>query len=264
MSRGLTSGTDSLILERRGAVATVLFNRPESLNAFTPEMNLALADLVRRLREDEAVRVVVFTGAGRAFSAGADLKALAASGGRSAAVGYERVKAAGLRTAEIMEFPKPTIAAVNGVAAGFACAIAFACDVILAAESASFVMSFSKIGYVPDAGVSFFLPRLVGLPRAKELFFRAEPVSAEEAVRIGLANRVVRNGSVVEEAIALAGEIARRPATALRMGKAILNRSLGADFRTVVELEAEAQAVLGTTEEHRDAIRAFAERKRKD
>jgi 2-(1,2-epoxy-1,2-dihydrophenyl)acetyl-CoA isomerase len=258
------SGADSLVLEHKGAVATVRFNRPERLNAFTPEMNLALADLVRRLRDDETVRVVVFTGNGRAFSAGADLKALAASGGRSAEVGYERVKAAGLRIGELVDFPKPTIAAVNGVAAGFACGIAFACDVILADETARFVMSFSKIGYVPDGGVSYFLPRLVGLPRAKELFFRAEPVSAEEAVRIGLANRVIAGGRLMEEAMTLAEEIAGRPAAALRMGKAILNRSLGADYRTVIELEAEAQAVLGTTDEHHAAVRAFTERKGRD
>jgi 2-(1,2-epoxy-1,2-dihydrophenyl)acetyl-CoA isomerase len=255
---------ETLLVDRRGPVATVRFNRPQQLNAFTPAMNLALADLVRGLRDDESVRVVIFTGAGRAFSAGADLKALAASGGRSAEVGYERVKAAGLRIGELKDFPKPTIAAVNGVAAGFACGLAFACDIVLAAESARFAITFSKIGYVPDGGVSYFLPRLAGLPRAKELFFRAEPISAEEAVRSGLANRVVSDARLMEEASALAEEIARRPAAALRMGKAILNRSLAADYATVIELEAEAQGFLGTTEEHRQAVREFVERKRRD
>ena len=261
---GQASLRTGLLLERDGAVAIVRFNRPERLNAFTPEMNLALAELLRALGDDEAVRVIILTGAGRAFSAGADLKALAASGGRSAAVGYERVKAAGLRIAELMEFPKPTIAAVNGVVAGFACSLAFACDVVLAAASARFGISFSKIGYVPDGGVSYFLPRLAGLPRAKELYFRGEPITAAEADRIGLVNRVVADERLMGEALELARQIAERPAAALRMGKAILNRSLAADYRTVIELEAQAQGILGTTEEHQQAVRAFAERGRKD
>jgi len=256
---------EDLLFERADGVATIRFNRPDRLNAFTPEMNLALAERLRQLRDDESVRVVILTGSGRAFSAGADLKALAASGqlGRSAEVGYERVKAAGRRIAELKEFPKPTIAAVNGVVAGFACSLAFACDIILAAESARFGITFSKIGYVPDGGVSYFLPRLVGLPRAKELYFCGEPISAREADRIGMVNRVVADDRLLEEALTLARTIAERPRAALCMGKAILDRSLGADYATVIELEAQAQAILGTTEEHQQAVRSFAEGRRK-
>ncbi len=253
---------NELLCERDGGVALVRFNRPEALNAFTPEMNLALADLVRALREDERVRVVVFTGEGKAFSSGADLKALAASGPRSVEVGYQRVRAAGLRTGEILDFPKPTIAAVNGVVAGFACGLALACDVVLAAESARFGITFSKIGYVPDAGLSYLLPRLVGLPRAKELFFAGEVISATEADRIGLVNRVLPDDRLMETARALARTIAGRPSAAIRMGKALLNRAASADFGTAVELEAQAQGVLGTTEEHRAAVAAFVEKKR--
>jgi len=257
------SVSEDLVLDRDGAVAIVTFNRPERLNAFTPEMNLALAELLRALRDDDTARVVILTGAGRAFSAGADLKALAASGERTAAVGYERVKAAGLRIGELMDFPKPTIAAVNGVVAGFACSLAFACDVILAADAARFAITFGNLGYVPDGGVSYFLPRLAGLPRAKELYFRGEPITAAEAERIALVNRVVAADRLMDEALDLARQIAERPPTALRMGKAILNRSLAADFRTVIELEAQAQGILGTTEEHRRAVRDFVARSRK-
>ena len=253
-------------VERDGAVATVRFNRPEQLNAFTPAMSLELFDRLRELRDDDTVRVIILTGTGRAFSSGADLGALAAPGqlGRSAEVGAERVRAAGLRSEELMDYPKPTIAAVNGVAAGFACGLAFACDVILAAESARFAMTFSKIGYVPDGGLCWFLPRLVGLPRAKELFFRGEPISAAEADRIGLVGRVIADDRLMSETLSLARTIAERPQTALRMGKAILNRSLASDYRTVVEEEAKAQGFLGTTEEHQRAVRAFVDRKRKD
>ena len=259
-------GEGPIVVLREGAVATVRFNRPEQLNAFTPEMSLELFDRLRALRDDDSVRVVVLTGTGRAFSSGADLRALAAPGqlGRSAEVGAERVRAAGLRTEELMEYAKPTIAAVNGVAAGFACGLALACDVILAAESARFAFTFSKIGYVPDGGLCFLLPRLVGLPRAKELFFRGEPISAAEADRIGLVNRVLADELLMAEAAALAKSIAERPQAALRKGKAILNRSLASDYRAVIEEEAQAQGFLGTTEEHQQAVRAFVDRKRKD
>jgi len=255
---------DELLIERDGPVATIRINRPEAMNAFTPEMSLAFAERLAELRVDDAVRVLILTGTGRAFSAGADLKALSEPGqlGRSAEVGYERVKAAGLRTAQLMEFPKPTIAAVNGAVAGFACGLVFACDVILAGESARFGITFSRIGYVPDAGVSYFLPRLAGLPRAKELFFSGEVISAAEADRIGLVNRVLPDQELMMTAVELARKIAERPPAALRMGKEILNRSLGVDFRAVIELEAKAQGFLGTTEEHQDAVREFVRKKK--
>jgi 2-(1,2-epoxy-1,2-dihydrophenyl)acetyl-CoA isomerase len=137
-----------------------------------------------------------------------------------------------------------------------------ACDIVLAAESARFGITFSKIGYVPDGGVSYLLPRLVGLARAKELFFAGEPIGAAEADRIGLVNRVVADDRLVETALELARTIAARPATAIRMGKALLNRASAADFPTAVELEAQAQGILGTTEEHRAAVAAFVEKKR--
>jgi 2-(1,2-epoxy-1,2-dihydrophenyl)acetyl-CoA isomerase len=258
--------SEELIVERDGGVVTVWFNRPESLNAFTPEMNVSLRDLLRQLGDDDDVRVLVLTGKGRAFSAGADLKSLGQPGQleRPAEVGYERVRAAGLRIEELMEFPRPTIAAVNGAVAGFACSLAFACDVILAGESARFGFTFSRIGYVPDAGVSYFLPRLVGLPRAKELFFTGDVITAAEADHIGLVNRVVPDPALMETVLALARKIAERPATALRMGKSLLNRAASADFRTAIELEAHAQGILGTTEEHKNAVREFARSRRKD
>jgi len=256
----------AIVVESDGGVAVVRLNRPEQLNAFTPEMSLELFQRLRELRDDDRVRVVVVTGAGRAFSSGADLQALAAPDrlGRSAEVGAERVRAAGLRAEELKDFPKPTIAAVNGVAAGFACGLAFACDVVLAAESARFAFTFAKIGYVPDGGLCWFLPRLVGLPRAKELFFRGETISAVEADRIGLVNRVIADDRLMAEALELGRAIAERPQTALRMGKAILNRSLDVDFRAVVDEEAKAQGFLGTTDEHQRAVRSFVARKKRE
>ncbi|MGH7822249.1 MAG: enoyl-CoA hydratase/isomerase family protein, partial [Candidatus Binatia bacterium] len=182
--------------------------------------------------------------------------------GRPPEVGYERVRAAGLRTEELMDLPKPTVAAVNGPVAGFALGLALACDVVLAAESARFAVTFSRIGFVPDAGVSWLLPRLVGLHRAKELFFAGEVVSAREAERIGLVNRVVADAALLDEARSLARTIAERPVAAIRMGKALLNRAAAADLRTAVELEASAQGILGTTKEHQDAVKAFAAKKK--
>ena len=252
---------EALVVSRDGGIVTIRFNRPDVLNAFNPEMNLRFAEILRDLRSDDALRVLVLTGTGRAFSAGADLNALGSTLGRAAEVGYERVRAAGLRIEELREFPRPTIAAVNGVVAGFALSLAFACDVVLAAESARFAFSFSKIGYVPDAAVSYFLPRLTGLPRAKELYFRGETIDAPEAARLGLASRVIADGELAAETERLARTIAARPPTALRMGKALLNRAAEADFRTVVELEAHAQGILGTSEEHKTAVREFTKKR---
>ena len=257
--------SEELIVERDGAVATLRFNRPDALNAFTPEMNVRLGELLRSLRDDETVSVLVLTGTGRAFSSGADLKALAEPGrlGRPADVGYERVRAAGLRTAEILEMRKPTIAAVNGIVAGFALGLAFACDILIAANSASFHVAFSRIGYIPDAGTSWLLTRLVGLQQAKLLFFTGDPIEAAEAMRIGLVTRVVADDDLRSTALDLARTIAARPKTAVRMGKALLDRANDVDFRTAVELEAQAQGILGTTQEHQEAVRAFAERKKR-
>ena len=254
--------SEGIRVERDGPVATIVFDRPESRNAFTPEMSLAFGARLRELRDDESLRVLVLTGAGDAFSAGADLKAMGDRLGRPAEVGYERVRAAGLRTEELADFPRPTIAAVNGPVAGFALALALACDIVLAAERAKFAFGFSKIGYVLDAGLSWILPRLVGLARAKELFFRGATIDAREAEKLGLVSRVVADAELASETRALACEIAERPATALRFGKAILNRANESDFRTVVEEEAYAQGILGTTEEHKAAVRAFVERKK--
>jgi 2-(1,2-epoxy-1,2-dihydrophenyl)acetyl-CoA isomerase len=255
--------SEGLRLERDGAIATLVFDRPEARNAFTPEMSLAFGARLRELRDDESLRVLVLTGAGDAFSSGADVKAMGSPDrlGRPPEVGYERVKAAGLRTLELAEFPRPTIAAVNGPVAGFALALAFACDVVIAAERARFSFGFSRIGYVPDAGLCWILPRLVGLARAKELFFRAATIDARGAERLGLVSRVVADSALAAETRALAEEIAARPAAALRFGKAILDRAHESDFRTVVEQEAYAQGILGTTEEHKAAVRAFLEKK---
>ena len=251
-------------VERDGAIATIVFDRPESRNAFTPEMSLAFGATLRELRDDESLRVLVLTGAGDAFSAGADLKAMGSAGriGRPPEVGYERVRAAGLRTEDLLEFPKPTIAAVNGAAAGFAIALVLACDVVIAAERAKLAFGFSKIGYVPDAGLCWLLPRLVGAARAKEIFFRASTIGARDAAELGLVSRVVADAELAAETMKVAREIAERPPTALRFGKAILNHAHDAEFRAVVEQEAYAQGILGTTEEHQAAVRAFVEKKK--
>lgn len=257
--------TEGLAVERDGPIATIRFDRPQALNAFTPEMSVALATELRSLGNDPAVAVVILTGKGQAFSAGADLKSLAAPGrlGRSEEVGAERVRAAGRRIEELRELPKPTIAAVNGVVAGFALGLVFACDVAIAGASARFGVTFSRIGYVPDAGVSWFLPRLAGLSRAKELFFRGEVIDAPEAARLGLVSRVVPDERLRDETLSVAREIAARPATALRLGKTLLNRSAAADFATAIELEARAQGFLGTTAEHQSAVREFLTREKR-
>lgn len=254
---------ETILYDASDAIATITLNRPEALNALTPEMNDRLPQLIDRAEADESVSVIVLTGAGRAFSAGADLKTMARPDrlGRSAIVGRERTLHGARAVERMMRRQKPMLAAVNGVAAGMACSFVLACDFAVAADSARFIFGFVKIGFVPDCGSTFLLPRRVGLANAQRMALTAEPVPAAEALRLGLITEVVADDRLPARARELAAQIASQAPQAVRLARVLLERGAVGDLRQAIEAEALAQGILGETEDHQEAVRAFVEKR---
>ena len=219
------------------------------------ELLAAFKDFAR----DPAVRVVILTGAGRAFSAGQDLRERQEPG--AADLGVELRERYNPIVLAMRRLEKPIIGAVNGVAAGAGCSIALACDIRLASESASFIEVFGRVGLVPDTGSSWLLPRLVGYSRAAEMIFTAEPVDAARAEQIGLVDRVVPADRLMEEAQALAGRLAAAAPLAMGLAKRALVRALESDLESSLEYEAQLQSVAGRTADHAEGVQAFAEKR---
>ena len=245
-----------------GAVATITLNRPESLNAMDPEMLETMHVVARRASDDPAVRCVVVTGAGRAFSAGGDVKAMASGG----AVLRTEERVAALRRQEEMslllnEMPKPTIAAINGVVVGAGLSIALACDLRISSDQAKFGTAFGKVGFSGDFGGTWLLQRLVGPAKARELYFLAEIFGPEEALRLGLVTRVVPHDSLVDEAMALARRLADGPTLAYGRMKENFNFGSTNSFADTLSREARNMIASGQTEDHRAAARAFVEKR---
>jgi len=251
--------TDGLRVDVDGPVATITLDRPEALNALTVPVKVALREALERLAVDRAVRAVILTGAGRAFCAGQDLAE------------RERPDAAPLDV-ELRErynpiilalraMGQPVIAAVNGVAAGAGASIAFACDLRIAAEDARFVLAFGRIGLVPDSGATWFLPRLVGQARAAELALVGDPITAQEALRIGLVSRVVPNDELLIEARALADKVAAGAPMAVALTKGALDRGATIDLEAALEGEAKLQGIAGASADHAEGLAAFREKR---
>ncbi len=258
------AGVEKLVLtETEGGVRTIRLNRPEVLNAFNDAMLAELAEAVRDAEEDSSVRCLVITGAGRAFSAGLDLVALAERYKSDAQVDLGRLLrerfhpiVVSLRTME-----KPVIAAVNGVAAGAGAAIALVCDLRVAGESASFIQAFVHVGLVPDCGSTFMLPRLVGVARALELTCTGRKVDASEAVRIGMVNQVVADHRLTAATRELAKRFEDLPARAIGMTKRAINAAWTSDLTTQLELEAGLQSEAARTADHREGLEAFLKKR---
>lgn len=246
-------------------VGTLRLNRPEKLNAFVGDMRDRLGDGLEALADDPEVRVIVVTGTGRAFCAGADVGYL------SELVEEQRIEEgralveAGRRVARVIgEAPKPVIAALNGPAAGGGANLALACDLRIASDRASIGQTFNRIGLHPDWGGTYFLPRLVGPSKALELIWSAEMVEADEAERIGLVNRVVPHERFRETVDELAGRLAEKPARPLRLAKAAVRRSLTSSMDEMLDVELEAQVECFESPEAREGIRAFLEERDPD
>jgi len=244
-------------------IATLTFNRPERLNALSTPIMQGLLDGLPRLAGDPAVRVVVLTGAGRAFCAGGDVKSMAESGGehRSMAEAITHLRSRMEVSRILHELPKPTIAMINGPAAGAGLALALACDLRIAGTSARLVTAFVKVGFSGDFGGSYFLTRLVGTARARELYFTGRPVAADEALTLGLVNRVVPDDQLHDVTMELARSLAQGPQTALSLMKRNMNCAENAGLAELLDMEAVHQVQTGRTEDHREAAKAFVEKR---
>ncbi|MDI6772242.1 MAG: enoyl-CoA hydratase-related protein [bacterium] len=249
----------TLVASIEGGVLTVTLNRPDSLNAINEQMATELNDAVGLAERAAEVRCIVVTGAGRGFCSGQDLRDRAGTSG----ISYGELLRTrlnpivlGLRVLE-----KPVIAAVNGVAAGAGCSLALAADLRIASDRASFALSFSRIGLIPDGGATFFLPRLVGLARTLEIAFSGEPVPAAEALRLGLVNRVVPHDDLPAQASQLALRLAVGPTRAFGLAKRAVNAGLSGSLDAALENEALLQGIAGQTADHREGLAAFLEKR---
>ncbi|MER7793906.1 enoyl-CoA hydratase-related protein [Streptomyces sp. NPDC097640] len=271
-------------------VVWITLNRPAALNAITPDQRERLISLLDGASADPAIGAVVLTATGKGFCAGADLRggprpaagtgtgagsgsgpeSGPGSGSGSRSGGDERVagdvarlirRGAQRLITAVLDCEKPVIAAVNGTAAGLGAHLAFACDLVLAAESARFIEVFVRRGLVPDGGGAYLLPRLIGPQRAKELLFFGDALSAAEAERIGLVNRVVPDGDLTKTAREWAERLAGGPTRAIALTKQLVNGSLEADRTAAFAAEAAAQEINMTTADAREGVRAFAERR---
>ena len=253
---------EHIILDIKENVATVTLNRPEKLNAINERMIEELGNAIEKVSQESDVRVLVITGAGRSFCSGADVADMAkAASGVFLDIRFWTQRAHKAILA-ITNLEKPVIAKVNGVAVGIGCSLALSADVIIASEEAMFSLIFSQIGLIPDGGASFHLPRLVGLAKAKELIFTARRVDAREAERMGLVNKAVPANKLNDEVNKLAKQLAEGPTMAFGIAKKIMNKGLNMDLSSVLEYEASGQALAGSTEDAREGVRAFLEKRK--
>ena len=252
--------SDTVLSALDAGVLTLTLNRPDALNAFNVEMKDALLAAFRDAARDNTTRVLILTGAGRAFSAGQDLKESQAP--EAGDLGTELRARYNPLILAMRRLEKPIIGAVNGVAAGAGLSLALACDIRLAADSASFIEVFGRVGLAPDTGSSWFLPRLVGPARAAEMIFATEAVDALTAERIGLANRVVPAESLMAEAHNLAARLAQAAPLALGLAKRALNAALESGLERQLEYEAQLQSIAGRSHDHRAGVAAFVEKRR--
>jgi enoyl-CoA hydratase/carnithine racemase len=269
MAKRIDTGTDELLAELDEGIATLTLNRPEARNALGDAISPALRRTIARVGEDPEVRCVVVTGVGRAFCAGGDVKGM---GGRQTAkpdapttpdaVIADQTERQLQLTGALYALPKPTIAALPGPAAGAGLAIALACDIRIAAESAFVTTGFADVGLSGDYGASFFLTQLVGTAKARELFFTAERVDARRCEALGIVNRVVPDDQLVAETRALAGRLASGPTVAFALMKVNLDRAIREDLPTCLAHEARGTVATARTEDHREAVRAFVEKRK--
>jgi len=257
-------GYETMTFSKEDGVAVLTLNRPDKLNAISPAMWWELSRAIAEVQGDDEIRVLVLTGAGRGFCAGADVAetlTLAVSGNappRTKEQLKEPVGVAGLRLAKL---GKPTVAAVNGVAAGMGFSLSLACDIRIASENARFTNAFIRMGLIPDNGMTYFLSRLVGIAKALEIMYLCEPIDAQEAERIGLVNRVVPAGDLMKVSIDLAKRIAEAAPIAVELTKQTAVNSLNCSLDRLIEIETYAQKVCLETDDFKEGVAAFLEKR---
>ncbi len=249
-----------LLYEKVGNVLTITLNRPDVFNAFNDEQSYEMQDALKAAKKDEEVRVIVLTGAGKAFCSGQDLKAIAGAEKRSFIESLHKRYNPIIR--EMRNMPKPIICKLNGVAAGAGCSIALASDFIIASENASLIEVFINVGLVLDSGSSFFLPRLVGSARAFELSTMGNKVNAKQALEWGMINRCVAPELLDEETQKITDYYANAPTKAIGLMKKMLNKSFNSDLETMLEYEAYCQETAGSSSDNKEGVAAFNEKRK--
>ena len=242
-------------------IATLTFHRPEKLNALSQEL---ISDSIATLRAwstDPSIGVIVVTGSGRAFCAGGDVSSMAKDTGRSLEESIDGLRAWQELSWLLYSMPKVTIAAVNGFAMGAGLGVALACDIRIASDQAKFGTAYAKVGYGGDFGTTWLLTHYAGAPKAKEMLFLADMIDAAEAHRLGLVNRVVPHDQFESEIRQWAARIAAGPLTSFRYMKANVNFAAHTDFRTLLDREAETHLRCGQTDDHKEGVRAFLEKR---
>ncbi len=250
----------TVLLNKENGVGFITLNRPDKYNSFNHDMAMELQAALDNCAEDDAVRCLYLTGAGKGFCSGQDLAEATNPSPEEFEVLVREHYNATIR--RIRNVEKPVIAAVNGVAAGAGANIALACDIVLASESASFIQAFSKIGLIPDSGGTYFLPRLVGLQRAAALMMTGDKVKAPEAVAMGMIYKCFPDEEFEAAAKAMAMNLAQMPTKGIGLTKRLLNRTFNNNLEGQLELEKQTQVIAGTTDDFREGVQAFLEKRK--
>ena len=256
------SHQDSLVLlSVEDGIATLTLNRPDKRNAMSDDMRTAFITMLEGISADKSIRALILTGAGKGFCAGGDIagmsRRMAAPAGEVGFNGWHRQQRVHHAQALLHTMPKPVIAAVNGAASGLGADTALACDFVMVSEHASFTWSYIQRGIIPDGGGMYFLPRRVGLSRAKELIFTGRRVDAHEALALGIADRKSSADGLMADAQAFARELSKGSATALALAKSIIDQGFESTAQQIFALGSQAQGICYTSTEHRDAVSAF-------
>jgi len=266
-ARNIDTATGDLLASLDEGVLTLTLNRPEARNAMSPAMVDALAGQLAWAELEPSVKCVVLTGAGKGFCAGGDVKGMAARGDGTVgdntidgAIHLQRVKQRAT-AGKLFKMPKPTIASLPGAAAGAGLSLALACDLRIMARTAIMTTAFARVGFSGDYGGTYFLTQLVGSAKARELYYLSDRVSADEALRLGLANWVCEADELAAKTREIAGRLAQGPTVAYRYMKENLNRAIAGDVDNCLDLEATHHIHCGQTEDHREATKAFVEKR---
>ena len=249
-----------ILFEQQNSVAIITLNRPDTFNSFIRDMALELQSKLEICKQGDDIRCIMLTGSGKAFCAGQDL---------NEAIDPQKPQIEEIVNQHynpiiksIREIEKPIIAAVNGVAAGAGANLALSCDIVIAAQSASFIQAFSKIGLIPDSGGTFFLPRLIGLPKATAIMMTGEKVMAVDAEKMGMIYKVYDDDGFQQQSINLAKQIASMPTKGLGLTKRLLNQSLSSTLSSQLEAEGKTQVLASQTKDHAEGIQSFLEKRK--
>ena len=263
----IETGTNDLLATKENNVGVLTLNRPEVRNAMSAEMNMALQEMLVQFETDPEIRCVVLTGSGKGFCAGGDVKGMASSG--DGTVGTNTIDQAIHRqrvhqratSGKLFKMPKPTLASLPGAAAGAGLSYALACDLRIMSSNAILTTAFARVGFSGDYGGSYFMTQLIGSAKARELYYLSDRVNSEEALNLGLTNWVCKAEELEEKTMEIALRLANGPGVAYRYMKENLNRAMSGEVDDCLDLEATHHIHCGQTEDHRNAVKAFVEKK---